>query len=574
MAELPRITGGRGQISNAPNIALPEVSFGGIETNIAYQQQASYQGQVSQVLDRMTQSTFGLASNMSERAGLQFSAENPLTQEQLSAMSKGDMSGVDLGTPLNVFNSAVRKARALEVSGHAEIESREALAVMLQKAELGEIDATQLRDQMAAMMNGYGESIAGIDPDASFKYRATMSAVGGRVLEKVAELDGQKRLVANTIKVQRSYTNMQKEISLASTTKMPIDPTTGQEMPADVYIDALKQNFLANASSLVGVSNAASYVANIDKDINTSKVNAIAQYLITDSQFSKDPNGMTRLARGDAGSSSNAYQSLLPEDQARVQAAYMTASANDYTLKKRNQEAGESGGKRQFTDLYIQYSFAQDPLVKNELLRQLLGHPSLSLEQAKDLVSPQPSSPEGEVIINNLLANGDIKSQDSIYGLGAQFGVGGKELAQIFNKFNTLYSPLNGTYVSKKFMQAANVPPGLVTIDPKSEYAKKIRGYEIEFEVAQKQAAEQGSAFDVKGFVDNLADRAIAARASSEVQGAKTQLSVYSTNVGTAITLDNFPALKYKVENGQEDRIKKSQLMIIENLLKTIEGVQ
>jgi hypothetical protein len=556
-----------------PNITLPEVSFGGIESNIAYQQQAAYQGQVAQVLDRMSRTVFGVAGEMSQRAGLQFAAENPLTGEQLQAMSKGDMSGVKLGTPLNVFNSALRKARALEVSGHAEIEAREQLIGLLQKAEMGEIDATQLRDQMTSMMNGYGEAIAQIDPDAAFKYRATMGAVGGRVLEKVAELDGQKRLLANTVKVQRLYTNMQKEIATAATTKMPIDPVTGQEMPVDMYIDALKENFLANASTLVGTRGATEYLARMDSDINASKINAISQYLITDPRFSRDPNAILRLARGDAGSASNAYQSLLPEDQAKVQAAFMTNSANNFTLQRRNQEASESGSKRQFTSLYTMYHLADDPAQKAALREQMLRHPSLTNEMVRELTGEPSTSEVGELSVRSQLFNGMITTEDQLWAETEARGVYGKERAQIFNAFNTLYSTVNGSYVKSKFRLAANIPEGVFTLDPRSDAAIKVRNMEIELLAAQKQAADMGKPFDVKAAVDNIADRAISARESATVQGAKRQLGEYEERIGgVPITRENFAALKYRIETGQEKRISKSALGAIESLLNTIEG--
>jgi hypothetical protein len=573
MAELPRIVSGRAQVSGVPNITLPEVSFGGIESNIAYQQQAAYQGQVAQVLDRMSRTVFGVAGEMSQRAGLQFAAENPLTGEQLQAMSKGDMSGVKLGTPLNVFNSALRKARALEVSGHAEIEAREQLIGLLQRAEMGEIDATQLRDQMTSMMNGYGEAIAQIDPDAAFKYRATMGAVGGRVLEKVAELDGQKRLLANTVKVQRAYTNMQKEIATAATTKMPIDPVTGQEMSVDMYIDALKENFLANASTLVGTRGATEYLARMDSDINASKINAISQYLITDPRFSRDPNAILRLARGDAGSASNAYQSLLPEDQAKVQAAFMTNSANNFTLQRRNQEASESGSKRQFTSLYTMYHLADDPAQKAVLREQMLRHPSLTNEMVRELTAEPSTSEVGELSVRSQLFNGMITTEDQLWAETEARGVYGKERAQIFNAFNTLYSTVNGSYVKSKFRLAANIPEGVFTLDPRSDAAIKVRNMEIELLAAQKQAADMGKPFDVKAAVDNIADRAISARESATVQGAIRQLGEYESRIGgVPITRENFAALKYRIETGQEKRISKSALGAIESLLNTIEG--
>ena len=182
MAELPRLVGGRAQVTGVPNVVLPEVQFGRRDVSAAYREQAAYQGALAQTISRMTNAVFGMAEDMSQRAGQQFAAENPLTAEQLQAMSRGDMSQVDLGSPLNVFNSAVRKARAIEVSGHAEIEMRQQMVDLLEKANMGELDTDQVYEQITAMSNGYGQSLAQIDPDAAYKFRATAATIGGRVI--------------------------------------------------------------------------------------------------------------------------------------------------------------------------------------------------------------------------------------------------------------------------------------------------------------------------------------------------------------------------------------------------------
>jgi hypothetical protein len=120
---------------------------------------------------------------------------------------------------------------------------------------------------------------------------------------------------------------------------------------------------------------------------------------------------------------------------------------------------------------------------------------------------------------------------------------------------------------------AANIPEGVLTLDPRSDAAIKVRNMEIELLAAQKQAADMGQPFDVKAAVDNIADRAISARESATVQGAKRQLGEYESRIGgVPITRENFAALKYRIETGQEKRISKSALGAIESLLNTIEG--
>lgn len=572
MAELPLVQGFRTQVQNAPSPALPQVSFAQQNPQIAYEAEARYQGAIGDVLDRMSRAAFGVASEMSQRAGLQFAAENPLTPAQLEAMSKGDVSNVNLGSPMNVFNAAVRKARAIEVSAHAEVEAREQLVKLMQRAEAGELSTDDVRSQIAALTNGYGSAIAKVDPDASFKYRASMATVGGRVIEKVAEFEGQKRVIANSVKVQRLMTTMQQEIALASTSKMPIDPATGKEMPVTQYIDALKQNFLINATALIGPTAAAQYVGRIDKDISDTMVNAVAQHISTDPQFAGRPDAVQRLLRGDAGSASNAFQALLPDDKAKVVAAYMTADAQKYTLQQRAKAQSEEGGRRQLTGLFVNYSLETDPEKKAQLQIRMLQHPSLTMDLAKTLTEPPKTSETGKAIVESLIRNGQITTEAQLWQASKEYGVYDKDLGQMFTKYLNLYAPVDGSYVKAKLRQAANVPEGIVQIDPKSDYAKKISRYEDEFLEEQRKAMAENRPFSAKEAVDKIAKNAIAARETADVNAAKNQLKPYEEKLGgIKITKESYEALKYRVENGTEKRIQKRDLPVIKMLVDKIE---
>ena len=474
---LPQVQGGQVQIGGVPNAVLPEVQFGQRDVSSGYQAQARYQQSVSTVIDRMTQTVFGVAEGMSQRAGLQFAAENPLTTEQLEAMSKGDMSQVSLGSPLNVFNSAVRKARAIEVSGHAEVEAREQMVVLLEKANMGQMDATQAQDQIAAITNGYGEALAQIDPDASYKYRATMAAVGGRVLEKVAELDGQKRMIGNTVKVQRLYTTMQQEIALASTTKMPIDQRTGQEIPADVYIDALKTNFLSNAQALIGTNAALQYVNNIDNDINQSKVSAISQYLNTDPSFANSSNGIDRLLRGDAGSASNAFQSLLPEDREKVIGDYRSLKAQ----RRADMEAAQSQADRA-TQVKIREQIFKfhdpntSPEERVQIGREIANSPAITVSQIETFLKPNqtPGDPVTFERIKREVSRGTYSDITQIEAIGAEVGMNQTQISQLVATFTLTESRLETTS-NRLILQYAGVPDQVTffTSDAEAQKFKK-----------------------------------------------------------------------------------------------------
>lgn len=367
MAELPRITGGRAQIAGIPNVALPEVSFGGIETNVAYQQQAQYQGQIAQVLDRMSSTVFGMAGQMSQRAGLQFAAENPLTAEQLAAMARGDVSEIDMGSPLNVYNSAIRKARALEVSGHAEIEARDKMTELLQRAETGEVDTQYIRDQLTAVTNGYSEAIAQIEPDAAYKFRASMATTGNQVLERAARIDSQRRMATNVVKLQRDFSNRVKMIETYLSNERPIDGETGQPIPLEELIDAEVQNFINSTMAIVGADKAVQMGQELMGAVNAAKVNVITNAVINnDRQIGGNfLTAVTRLQNGNAGIYSDIYNSMTLQERAAMRNELRSQSMQIEQAQDRARALGKERSSEQarqlISDIYSIESILSSP---------------------------------------------------------------------------------------------------------------------------------------------------------------------------------------------------------------------
>ena len=301
MAEIAKIESGRVGVNNAPSAALPVVNYPAITPEIALIGQAKYQGTVADKLSRMSSILYNEGQQLSQRAGLQFAAENPMTKDQLIAMSKGDMSTVALGSPINVFDSAVRKIRAFELSAHAEAEAIPKLEDIQMRAQMGQLDFEQVRDQIKAVTDGYGSALAEVDPESAFKYRATLATVGNKIIEETAKNETKKRYMANQIKVERNYQSFLKLAEQVYDGQNQVDPTTGQVISKDDVVDALAGNFLGNATALIGVNNTAAYQAKVIKDLTDTKTNALAKYIADD--FGQDPEAFMKLRSGNAGQS-------------------------------------------------------------------------------------------------------------------------------------------------------------------------------------------------------------------------------------------------------------------------------
>jgi hypothetical protein len=282
MAELIRTETGRVGVGGAPSAATPNVVFPQITPEIALVAQAKYQGTVAQKLDRMSALIFREGEQISARAGLQFAAENPLTKEQLEAMAKGDMSTVSLGSPINVFDSAVRKVRAFELSAHAEVEASTQLLDIYKKAESGELDFEAVRSKVKSLTDGIGSALAQVDPESSFKYRASVATMGNKVIDETAKLEGKRRIAANAYKLNILKDNTLKMIELVMSGDDPIDPTNNLPIPKDYRINKFFESFAQSANSLVGVQGATAATTEMIKNITDTKANVMAQYFLSD----------------------------------------------------------------------------------------------------------------------------------------------------------------------------------------------------------------------------------------------------------------------------------------------------
>ena len=248
MAEIiPRLEGGRAQLANVPGAVLPNVSMPSARTEVAYEAAGRYQGALSSTISQLSNQLFGLSEQIGQKAGLQFAAENGLTDEQLQAIAKGDTSSIStgLGSDFNVFSAAVKKYRAMEVSSYAEIEARNELLKLHARAEAGEdISATDVQAKVASILKGPSESLAQIDPDASFKYRATVARMGGDIIKDVARMDARKQMAANAIKEGINYNNEIRELELFLGGDMPINQRTNTAYEPREIIDNLSENLL------------------------------------------------------------------------------------------------------------------------------------------------------------------------------------------------------------------------------------------------------------------------------------------------------------------------------------------
>jgi hypothetical protein len=276
MAELIRTQGYRTQVQGVPGAATPSVSFGQRRPEIAFQAQANYQNNIAQAIDRMSNTLFGLSEAFGQEAGQQYVAESPITAQQLKDMVAGKIDP-DLvsGSPMNVFSAAVRKARAIEVSGHVLAEGRKLANDLMIQAEEGKVDTQTATSNLSSFMDNAGSSLAQIDPDASLRFRANMATIGSTVIDKVAQVDLKRRQATNRAKMDLS-----KEHLLGVMNNLLTQTVVSVESPL-IYqtLATLEESFYNEASVMLSPAAAEGYRTEFRKDIERLKLNLVAGYV-------------------------------------------------------------------------------------------------------------------------------------------------------------------------------------------------------------------------------------------------------------------------------------------------------
>jgi hypothetical protein len=566
MAEIEKLQSGRVGIQGAPSAATPQAVFPQMTPEIALIQQAKYQGTMADKLDRMTNIIFREAGEVSQKAGLQWAAENPLTTAQLQAMAKGDMSTVGLGNTFSVFDNAVRKVRAFELSAHAEAEASTKMLDIYQKAERGELDFEGVRTQIKSMTDGFGQSLANVDPESSFKYRASMATMGNKIIDETAKLEGKRRIMQNGVKTERMYQNFVRMAEMVYNGENQVDPTTGQPIVKDEIVNAMAENFLNNTIALVGMPGAQAYQSKIIKDLTDTKVNALTKYIAD--EFGALPDGFARLRIGDAGRLTDIYQSLPIDGQAKVMQTYLTKISTDMSIRDQTDKANKTDRELQTIDLFKQLQGLGDGPKKNELLRKMADLRVVGFDDLNKIAKGEgDSNPMALFNAREAVYNGTITSSEQIrrLPLTASDKIRTLDLLQSTTKEQ-------GRQLDSGLRRLANIPDGLITLDPKGDEFKRLRSFQADAADIQAEALRKGETVTNSQILDQIGKKVEAKKNTQDAKAAQASLKPFEDRAGGPITSATFDSFAKKVKDGKVKNVKATDLDRIKALVDKAEG--
>jgi hypothetical protein len=576
MADLPLLQSGRVEAAGIPGAVLPTVNAPQVDY-VGLKAAAQYQGTVAQTLDRLSNQLFGIAKTAASEAGLQYAADNPLTDEQLQAAKMGDLGAIKSGGALNIFDQAVRKARSFELSSTFEMEARSQMTTMLTAVEMGKATTEQVQNKLTTMMDGFSRSLSQVDPEASLKFRATSATMGNTVLAKAAEFEMKREKSNRLAKFDADFDNNTRLLEAAVSQGFWVDPRTQQKRSIDELADVYRSSITTSALLLGDVQVQKQYSDKFEAALKGAKINAVTKFLLTDETAMADTEAtLKNIQVGNVGRMSDLVKGMLMSDYGsieKVSANYMVAVNARNTVLNNKIAADKRAAVAEFVPLYEKAIAAPEgsPTRKqfaNDIAALARRSPdAVPLGVIKELLEP---SKEGnslaEFNILNGIFNGTVTSPEQIMGnntLNAKQKVGAL-------KFFMGEDRRDGQELNTGLARLAGIPttPGAVTIiDPKGQEFQRLQQLKSKAQAIQSQATAEGKFIQPNAILRQLSIELETSRNTEQAKAAqKTLETVWEKKAGGKITRETLPAL----ENSK--KLKPNEITQIKRLLDQAEG--
>ena len=540
MATLPQIESGRVQLAGVPGAQLPTINVPQINM-IGTQVQAQQASSLAQMLDRMSQSAFGEAGKLQEKAGVQFAAENPITNEQLELAKNGDMSFVGAANSQNIFDMALRKARSLEVASHFEAEGRTQLAKLLNEVEGGKATSQDVAGKIKTMTDGLAKSLAPVDADAALKFRASMGTYGSTVLKAAFDAEQKRAKEQRKIKFDVSFNDISRLMEETVRQGGWMD-ANGQMRPIDDLASVMRENVKNEALLLGDAALQKQYSDEFEKRLSGAKINAVSEH-VSDTGFA--PDAMTAIAnldKGNAGRMTDVWSKMTFDEKAKVRSNLRTVQIERQTTKEQNDKSLLDADTKRVAELQSQFFKSGSKTALDELRAISIRSPkAISPETVFELPKKRSegeiTNPRAEFVIKTEILQGLHPDAASIERRAKELGIGYKRLSEAVLPFQITRGNEEERDIERMFRTESKIVPGQFNISQRqnSAYAKLTTDFAREYSsrVEQANAAKKPAPTRVQVAKDIIASR----QSSQQSQAIKNNLDALNNQFGVAGTL-------------------------------------
>ena len=496
MATLPQIESGRVQLASVPGAQLPTINVPQINM-VGTQVQAQQASSLAQLLDRMSQSAFGEAAKMQEKAGIQFAAENPITNEQLELAKNGDMSFVGAANSQNVFDIALRKARSLEVASHFEAEGRTQLAKLLNEVEGGKATSQDVATKIRTMTDGLAKSLAPVDADAALKFRASMGTYGSTVLKAAFEAEQKRAKEQRKIKFDATFNDITTLMEEAVRQGGYMD-SNGQMQSVDKLIETYTRHIEQEATLLGDANLQKQYSNDFKKKVSETKINVVSEH-VADTGFA--PDAMTAIAnldKGNAGRMTDVWSKMTFAEKAKVRSNLRTVQIERQTTQEQNAKNLLDTDTKRVAELQSQFFASGSKAALDELRAISIRSPkAISPEAVFDLPKKRSegeiANPRAEFVIKSEILQGLHPDAASIERRSKELGIGYKRLSESILPFQITRGNEEERDIERMFRTESKIVPGQFNISQRqnSAYARLTNDFAREYPAAVALAEQQ-----------------------------------------------------------------------------------
>ena len=575
MADLPLIQSGRVEAAGIPGAVLPTVNTPQVDY-VGLKAGAQYQGTVAQTLDRLSVQLFGIAKTAANDAGLQYVADNPISDEQMLAAKSGNVAPLKLGGTFSVYDQAVRKARSFELSGVFEMEARSQMTKMLTEVELGKTNTEQVQNKLNTMMDGFSRSLAQVDPEASLKFRASSATMGNTVLAKAAEFEMKREKANRLVKFDVDFDNNISLLEAAVSQGFWIDPRTQQKRSIEDLADVYRSTITNNSLLLGDIQVQKQYSDKFEVALKSAKINAVTKFLVTDNVAMSDTEAtLKNIQIGNVGKMSDVVKGMLLSDYAsieKVSANFMVAvNAQNSALNTKiaaDKRVNEQAGIDLLEKIFV---LPEGNAKRNQLIKDLTALPAgaVPIGTLKDLLEPnKEGNPAVEFNLLNGIYNGTINNPQQIWSLVGK-GINGKQAIGALKLLNSEDRRDQGD-LDRGLAKLAGIPtmPGSVTVlDPKGAELAQLQRLRATAQQIQSQGLIDGKVLTPRMVLQQIETQLEATRNTEGAKAARRTLeTVWEKKAGGKITRDSLPAL----EGGK--KFNANEIKAIKRLLDQAEG--
>jgi hypothetical protein len=466
-------------------VGLGLASLPGLPTvePVALQESIRQSQGLQQSLDRISQFAFKEAGDEAKRQGLQYGAENPVTKQQIEvALSSGKKPSELFGKRGTIYGEAALQAQSAQLRMELENDARSKMAKTAAEVDAGRLlDIQEIRTQINGPIDGFAKLLAGIDPEESVRFRASMAAAGNTVLksayDKVLSVQNAaiRSNLADSVPVTLEF------VSKLYETEPDINAQKGQ---ISVYRNALLKSLIPTADATFINST----MAKFEEGVVKLRVDAVSKY-VTSTEFSENPLvAVSKLDKNDAGKMTSLWSTMNFEDQAKVRSNLRTIAGQRWDVnekaKKEVEDQDSLAAAVAMAD-YFKTGSAQSLRTLNEISIRSpkIISPKTVFELPKErseVLNAEVANPRGEIVLKTEMLSGKIQTPEAMIARAKELGIGMKAISTSMFPFFIARNNEDDRDVDRALRNQAKIVPGQFNISQKSAEAYSSMTLKVE----------------------------------------------------------------------------------------------